>query len=94
MIAFPRLNVPVPDSIALRAGQQLPPHIRQAVADAAEAGRLLAFRTHAACPFDVRMEAGGHLHQRIAWANKQLAAHNPGLIFNWGDMPDRRKGER
>lgn len=91
MIAFPRLGVPVPDGIALRAGQQLPPHIRQAVSDAAEAGRLLASRTHAACPFDVRMEASGHLHQRIAWANKQLAAQNPGLIFGWGDMSGQQR---
>jgi len=35
----------------------------------------------------VRLEAGGHLHQRLARANKTLAAHNPGLVVGWGDMP-------
>lgn len=91
MIAFPRLGVPVPDGIALRAGQQLPIHIRQAIAAAAEAGRMLTSRTHAVCPLDVRMEAGGHLQQRLARANKLLAAHDPRLIHTWADMPGRNR---
>ena len=95
MIAPLRANVPVPDGIALRIARQLPPHVQQAVGEAAGAGRLLTSRIHAACPFDVRMEAGGHLHQRIARANKQLAAHDPRLVHGWGDLPGlNRKGAR
>ncbi|MEV7975419.1 hypothetical protein [Streptomyces sp. NPDC086519] len=90
MIALPRLGVPVPDGIALRIARQLPDHIQQAIGEAAEAGRLLTCRVHAVSPFDVRMEAGGHLHQRLARANKQLAAHDPRLTHGWADMPGRR----
>lgn len=90
MIDLPRLGVPVPDGIALRTARQLPPHIQQAIGEAAEAGRLLTCRVHAACTFSVRMEAGGHLHQRLARANKTLAAHDPRLIHGWADMPSRR----
>lgn len=87
MIARPRLNVLVPDGIALRAARQLPHRVRTAVGETAEAGRLLASRVHAVCPFDVRMEAGGHLHQRMARANKLLAAHDPRLVHSWADLP-------
>lgn len=91
MIAPLRTGVPVPDGIALRAARQLPPHVQQAIGEAAEAGRLLASRIHAVCPFDVRMEAGGYLHQRLARANKQLAACDPRLIHGWDDMPGRNR---
>jgi hypothetical protein len=87
VISLPRLNVPVPDAIALRAARQLPPRVQVAVGEAAEAGRLLASRVHAVCPFDVRMEAGGYLHQRLARANKLLAAHDPRLVHGWADLP-------
>lgn len=87
MIARPPSTVPVPDAVALLAGQQLPARVRDAVDEAGLCGRLLTARVHAACPLDVRLEAAGHLHQRIARANKTLAAHNPGLIVGWGDMP-------
>lgn len=90
MIARPPRTVPVPDAVAYLAALQLPPHIQQAIGDAAEAGRLLTCRVHAVCPFDVRMEAGGHLHQRLAAANKLLAAHDPRLVHGWADMPGRR----
>lgn len=93
MIAPLRADVPVPDGIALRIARQLPPHVQQAVGEAAEAGRLLASRVHAVCPFDVRVEAGGHLHQRLAHANKHLAAHDPRLMHRWGDMPGLNQKE-
>jgi hypothetical protein len=38
----------------------------------------------------VRMEAGGHLHQRLARANRVLAAHDPRLIHTWADPPNHR----
>ncbi|MEV0220877.1 hypothetical protein [Streptomyces sp. NPDC050704] len=91
MIARPPRTVPVPDAVASLSGRQLPAHVRDAITEAALCGRLLTSRTHAACPLDVRLEAGGHLHQRIARANRVLAAHNPGLTFGWGDMPGRER---
>ena len=87
MIARPPRTIPVPDAVALLVGRQLPPRVRDAVYEAALCGRLLAGRVHAVCPLEVRLEAGGHLHQRLARANKTLAAHNPGLVVGWGDMP-------
>lgn len=93
MITPPRTAVPVPDAVATLSARQLPPHIRQAITDAGDAGRLLTSRTHAACPFEVRMEAGGHLHQRLARANKQLAACDPRLIHGWDDMPGLNRKE-
>lgn len=91
MIARPLFTVPVPDAVALLAGRQLPAQVREAVDEAGLCGRLLTARVHAACPLDVRLEAGGHLHQRMAAANKTLAAYNPGLIFGWGDMPGHNR---
>lgn len=87
MIARPPRTIPVPDAVALLAGRQLPAHIREAVAEAALCGRLLTSRTHAVCPADIRWEAAQHLHARLRAANKQLAAHNPGLIVRWADLP-------
>lgn len=89
MTARPVRTVPVPDAVALFAARQLPDHIQRAIGDVAEGGRLLTSRTHAVCPFDVRMEAGGHLHQRLGRANKQLAAHDPRLFHGWADLPGR-----
>lgn len=87
MIARPARTVPVPDAVALFAGRQLPPHVRDAVDEAALCGRLLTGRTLAACPAVVRAEASVRLHARLCAANKTLAAWNPGLIHGWGDMP-------
>ena len=94
MITFPRTTVPVPDAVALLAGRQLPPHVREAVAEAALCGRLLTSRTHAVCPADIRWEAAQYLHQRLRAANRILAAHNPGYIVTWADMPDKREKDR
>lgn len=91
MIARPPSMIPVPDAVALLAARQLPAAVRDAVAEAAHCGRLLASRIHAVSLLDVRMEADGHLHQRIARANRILAAHNPGLVYGWGDMPRRNR---
>lgn len=87
MIARPRTTVPVPDAVALLAGRQLPPRVRVAVAEAALCGRLLTGRTLAAVPAVVRTEAAVRLHARLCGANKTQAAHNPGLVVGWGDMP-------
>ncbi|KOU62104.1 hypothetical protein ADK57_25875 [Streptomyces sp. MMG1533] len=76
------------------AGRQLPPHVREAVGEAALCGRLLTSRTHAVCHPAIRYEAAQTLYGRIAGANKQLAACNPGLIIGWADLPGLRKGER
>lgn len=94
MIARPKLPIPVPDAVADLAGRLLPQPVRAAIGEAAEAGRLLASRVHAVCPLEVRMEAGGHLHQRLARANKQLAAHDPRLIHTWADLPSQRQENR
>jgi hypothetical protein len=87
VIARPPSTVPVPDAVALLAGRQLPPHVREAVAEAALCGRLLTSRTHAACHPYIRFEAAQYLHQRLRAANRTLAAHNPGCIVTWADMP-------
>jgi hypothetical protein len=90
VIAPLRAGVPVPDAVADHTAAQLPERVREAVVEVATVGRLLTSRPHAVAPFEVRMEAGGNLHQRLAHANKVLAAHNPGLIHRWGDMPQQR----
>lgn len=87
MIAFPRATVPVPDAVADLAGRQLPPHVRDAVVEAGLCGRLLTGRTLAAVPASVRVETATRLHERLARANKTLAAHNPGLVHSWADLP-------
>lgn len=88
MIAFPRLTVPVPDGIALRAGQQLPPRVQAAIGDAATAGRLLA-----ATVGPQYAEARQLLHALLAAANRVLAAHNPRLIHGWADLPGLHRTE-
>lgn len=82
MIARPRLPVPIPGGIALRSARQLPPHIRQAVGEAAEAGRL-----YAACRGPQYAEARQLLEGRLRAANKTLAAHDPRLVHGWDDLP-------
>jgi hypothetical protein len=84
VIALPRLGVPIPDSITSRVGAQLPPRVRAAVRDAADARRRLALCTHP------RYEQARQLaYTDLARANRVLAAHNPGLIHTWAD-PNHR----
>ncbi|MEF9521298.1 hypothetical protein NDO59_05215 [Streptomyces sp. RB13] len=82
MIARPTPPIPVPDAVALLAGRHLPPRVRAAVADAAEAARL-----YAACRGPQYAEARQLLEARLRRANKTLAAHNPGLTVRWADIP-------
>ncbi|WP_030917344.1 hypothetical protein [Streptomyces sp. NRRL B-24720] len=87
MITFPRTAVPVPDAVAALSASSLPPKVRDAIAEAGLAGRLLAGRVLAVCPQGVRFEAASALHTRLATANKLLAAHNPRLVHSWADLP-------
>jgi hypothetical protein len=90
VIAPLRSTVPVPDAVADRIAAQLPARVRAAVADAAEAGRLLT-----RCTGPQYVEARELLHQRLARANKTLAACNPGLSYRWADVPGlNRKDDR
>ncbi|MFJ9101312.1 hypothetical protein ACIRJM_22925 [Streptomyces sp. NPDC102405] len=89
MIAFPRTTVPVPDAVADLSASQLPPHIRQAVTDAGDAGRLLTETTG-----PQYAEARQLLHQRLAQANRVLAAHNPHRMYGWGNLPGLQRKER
>lgn len=82
MITPLRTSVPVPDAIADRIAAQLPPRVQAAVADAAEAGRLLT-----RCTGPQYAEARELLHQRLARTAKVLAAHNPGLTVRWATIP-------
>jgi hypothetical protein len=77
-----RTGVPVPNGIADRVAAQLPPQVQAAVADAAEAGRLLT-----RCTGPQYAEARELLHQRLARASKVLAAHDPRLAVRWADLP-------
>ena len=85
MIAPLRTTVPVPDAVADRIAAQLPPRVQAAVADAAEAGRLLT-----RCTGPQYAEARELLHQRLARAAKTLAAHDPRLAVRWADLPSPR----
>jgi hypothetical protein len=87
VIARPPYTIPVPDAVADLAARQLPGRVLEAVDEAGLCGRLLTGRTLAACPAVVRAEPAIRLHARLAWANKRLAAHNPGLVHGWGDLP-------
>ena len=91
MISTPPRLIPVPDAVADLAARQLPPRIRDAVAEAGLAGRLLTGRTLAACPASVRTEPAVRLHARLRGANKQLAAYNPGLATGWADLDWRNR---
>ncbi|MEU0589966.1 hypothetical protein [Streptomyces ardesiacus] len=73
----------MPDAVALLAGRLLPARVRAAVAEAAEAARL-----YAACRGPQYTEARQLLEGRLRAANKVLAAHNPGLIVRWRNLPD------
>ncbi|MEU1497287.1 hypothetical protein [Streptomyces sp. NPDC005732] len=88
MIASPRTAVPVPDAVATLAARRLPAHVRDAVAEAGDAGRLL---TETAGP--QYAEARQQLHQRLARANRVLAAHNPRLTHGWADLPGLHRKE-
>jgi len=90
VIAFPRTTVPVPNAVAALAARQLPPHIQQAVKNAADAGRSLSLCRHPRYEEGRQWALAG-----IAAANKELAAHNPHRMYGWGDLPGlRRKEER
>lgn len=82
MIAFPRLDVPVPDVVAGLAGRQLPPRVQRAVGVAAEAARLLT-----RCTGPRYEEVRQLRYAELAAANRVLAAHNPNLIHDWADLP-------
>ncbi|MEU0783522.1 hypothetical protein ABZ341_18350 [Streptomyces sp. NPDC006173] len=82
MIAFPRATVPVPDAVANLVGRQLPEPIRQARRESWEACVNLTYCRHP------RYEEGRQLALAgIAAATKTLAAHNPGLVHSWADLP-------
>lgn len=82
MIARPPSAVPVPDAVAVFAGRMLPARVQVAVGEAAEAARL-----YAACRGPRYAEARQMLEARLRAANKILAAHNPGLITGWANLP-------
>jgi hypothetical protein len=89
VIAFPRTAVPVPPAVADLAARHLPPSVRDAVAEAGDAGRLLT-----ACTGPQYAEARQLLHVRLAKANRVLAAHNPKLIHGWSDLPGLNQKDR
>ena len=94
MIARPPRTIPVPDAVADLAALQLPAHVLEVVDEVGLCGRLLTGRTLAACPAVIRIEPAVRLHARLGWANKQLAACNPGLVVGWGDMPGLNRHDR
>ena len=88
MITPLRSTVPVSDAVADRVAAQLPSRVQAAVADAAEAGRLLT-----RCTGPQYAEARELLHQRLARAAKVLAAHDPRLVTRWADLPGLQNSE-
>ena len=82
MIARPPRTIPVPDAVALLAGRQLPTRVQAAFEQAGDA----VWRLHLARG-ERYEEARQEQQARIAAANKVLAAHNPGLIHGWADVP-------
>ncbi|MFH9574214.1 hypothetical protein ACH4MG_27200 [Streptomyces sp. NPDC017454] len=82
MIARVQVDVPVPDAVMLLAGRHLPAPVQAAVAEAAEAARL-----YATCRGPQYTEARQLLEVRLCRANRILAAHNPGLVVRWADIP-------
>lgn len=88
MITPPRTPVPIPDAVATLSASQLPPHIRQAVKAAADAGRSLSL-----CRLPRYEEGRQWALAGIAAANKQLAAHNPHRMYGWGDLPGLQRKE-
>lgn len=82
MIARPPRTIPVPDAVAAFAAHQLPARVREARKQAWEASVRLTL-----CRMP-RYEEGRQVAlAELAAANRVLAAHNPGVIFGWGDMP-------
>ncbi|GAA4824188.1 hypothetical protein [Streptomyces ziwulingensis] len=83
MIVRPSVRVPVPPAVSLLTARQFPAVVQRAVGEGAEAARL-----YAACRGPQYAEARQRLEARIAAANRVLAAHNPGLIIGWVDLPN------
>ncbi|MER6540112.1 hypothetical protein ABT215_41380 [Streptomyces sp900105755] len=82
MIARPPRTIPVPDAVADLAARQLPQHIRDARHESWAACVSLSLCRHP------RYEEGRQwAFARIAAATKVLAAHNPGLVHSWADLP-------
>jgi hypothetical protein len=82
VIARPSYTIPVPDAVADLAARQLPQHIRDARRESWEAC------VHLSLCRQPRYEEGRQAAlARIAAATKVLAAHNPGLVHGWGDLP-------
>ncbi|WP_405888856.1 hypothetical protein OG762_36895 [Streptomyces sp. NBC_01136] len=82
MIARPPSTVPVPDAVVDLAGLQLPERVRKARKQAWESCVRLSL-----CRLPRYEEGRQYALAEIAAANKVLAAHNPGLVASWGDMP-------
>ncbi|MFG3585098.1 hypothetical protein [Streptomyces sp. NPDC047990] len=88
MIARPPSTVPVPDAVADLAARHLPPRVRDAVDRQAA-----ALRQYAQLGQAQYAEARWLLAQDIAGADKALAAHNPGLVATWRDLPGIHRKE-
>lgn len=82
MIARPPRTIPVPDAVADLAARQLPQHIRDARRESWQACVHLSL-----CRQPRYEEGRQRALGRIAAATKVLAAHNPGLVHGWGDLP-------
>lgn len=79
MIVRPPRTIPVPDAVADLAARQLPQHIRDARRESWEAC------VHLTLCRQPRYEEGRQ------WALARIAAaHNPGLVHGWGDLPGIR----
>jgi hypothetical protein len=82
VIARPPRTIPIPDAVADLSARQLPQHIRDARRESWE-GCI-----HLSLCRQPRYEEGRQWAlARIAGATKVLAAHNPGLVHGWGDLP-------
>lgn len=82
MIVRPTSTVAVPDAVADLSGRQLPEQVRQARRESWAACLNLSLCRH------LRYEEGRQTAlAQIAAATKTLAAHNPGLVHGWADLP-------
>ncbi|MFF4746846.1 hypothetical protein [Streptomyces sp. NPDC001268] len=81
------IPVPIPDAVAVVIGACIPKHVLRAEVDA-EFAAVDASRYHAPVGSGLlRHEDQQDREQQLAelaWANKVLAAHNPGLIVKAG----------
>ena len=82
MIARPPRTIPVPDAVADLAARQLPQHIRDARRESWQACVSLSL-----CRQPRYEEGRQWALGQIAAVTKTLAAHNPGLVHGWGDLP-------